>query len=489
MKLFQHSVFDKIILTFLAITMVVFFVLVFYTSHSTKEALENERIEVLTNEAFLISEQSIAAYINGLYSLNILKGNLDYYSQTLETSIWYVDERGFPVAWSSLENHPDCPNNIRLLDYDFDFQKMQTFTGNFYDLFADDVITVAVPLTNNNNPVGMIFLHSTVNQLHDLQRRIIQSMYLPFLVMIIISFALIGIVSGKIMRPVRRIVSVAEEYSTGNFETKMNIRSKDEIGQLAHSLEYMASELQKLDDYRRAFISNISHDFRSPLTSIKGYAEAIKDGTIPPEKQERYLSIIVDETNRLSKLTNSLLELNDYDSYGIWLMPREFDIVDLVRSAMATYEGKCENKHISLQLDNHTENSVVFADKLKIQQVIYNLLDNAIKFTPSGRGIYVTLTERGEKIFVSVKDEGVGIPKDAQKKIWVRFYKTDQSRGRDKTGSGLGLSITKEIIGAHNENISVVSTEGVGSEFTFSLAKADAKPAPRGMTGVLIGSR
>ena len=487
MKFLQHSVFDKIILAFLLITLAVFSVLVIYTSHSTKVALENERIEVLTNEAFLISEQSITAYINGLYSLDILQHNLDYYSQTLDTSIWYVDEKGFPVAWSSLNGHPECPNNIRLLDYDFDFNNLQTFTGNFYNLFADDVISVAIPLTNSGKTIGMIFLHSTVSQLHDLQRRIIQSMYLPFLLMIVISFALIGIISGKVMRPVRRIVEGAEQYSTGNFDYKMNVHSKDEIGQLAQSLEYMASELQKLDDYRKAFISNISHDFRSPLTSIKGYAEAIKDGTIPPEKQDRYLSIIVDETNRLSKLTNSLLELNDFDSSGIWLMPREFDVVDLVRSAMATYEGKCEEKGISLQLHNHTENSKVWADKMKIQQVIYNLLDNAIKFTPSGKGIYVTLTERGEKVFVSVKDEGTGIPKDSLKKIWVRFYKTDQSRGRDKTGSGLGLSITKEIINAHNEHINVVSTEGVGSEFTFSLTKADFKPSERGKTGVLIG--
>ena len=487
MKLFKHSVFDKIILVFLAITIVVFFVLLLYTSHSTKESVTSERVEVLTNEAFLISEQSISAYLNGLYPLSVLQSNLNYYSETLETSIWYVDEKGFPVAWSSLSMHPRCPDNIKLLDYDFDFTHIQAFNGNFYNLFENDVITVAVPLVYEKKNVGMIFLHSTVNQLHDLQRRIIQSMYLPFLVMIIISFALIGIVAGKIMRPVRKIVEVAEQYSTGNFEAKMNIHSKDEIGQLAQSLEYMASELQKLDDYRRAFISNISHDFRSPLTSIKGYAQAIKDGTVPPEKQERCLNIIVDETNRLSKLTNSLLELNDYDSYGIWLMPREFDVVDLMRSAMATYEGRCEQKHIKLQLNNHTEDSKVFADKMKIQQVIYNLLDNAIKFTPSGRGIYVTLTERGEKIFISVKDEGVGIPKDAIKKIWVRFYKTDQSRGRDKTGSGLGLSITKEIINAHNESISVVSTEGVGSEFTFSLTKANFKPPERGVTGVLIG--
>ncbi len=483
MKILQHSVFDKIILAFLAITIGLFIFLTLYTTSNTKKAVEEARIEVITNEAFLISEQSIASYINGLFSKDTLQSNLHYYSQTLNVSIWFLDEKGIPVVSSVLERHPSCPNNIKMLDYDFSLTEFQTFTGNFYGLFDEETITVAVPLTRQGEPCGMVIMHSTVGQLKDLQRSILRNTYVPFLLVIIVSFAMIGVISGKVMRPIRKICEVAEEYSTGNFDAKMNIRSKDEIGQLASSLDYMASELQKLDDYRRAFISNISHDFRSPLTSIKGYAEAIKDGTIPPEKQDRYLSIIVDETKRLSKLTNSLLELNDFDSYGIWLMPREFDVIDLVKGAMNTYEGKCESRHISLILNNHAVDTKVFADKMKIQQVIYNLLDNAIKFTPDDKHIYITLRNKSDKVFVSVKDEGMGIPKDSLKKIWVRFYKTDQSRGKDKTGTGLGLSITKEIIKAHNENINVVSTEGAGSEFTFSLTLADAKS---GRTGTLI---
>ena len=202
------------------------------------------------------------------------------------------------------------------------------------------------------------------------------------------------------------------------------------------------------------------------------YIEAIQDGTIPPEKQDKYLNIVVQETNRLSKLTSSLLELNNADTYGLWLVFKDFDIVQLVKNAMRTFEGKCEGKNISLILNNHCDKSKVHGDKTKIEQVIYNLLDNAIKFTPEGKSIYITLTEKGEKIFVSVKDEGCGIPKDSVNKVWTRFYKADASRGKDKQGTGLGLSITKEIIKAHNENINVVSTEGVGSEFSFSLSKA-----------------
>lgn len=469
----KHSLFDKIFLGFLFLSLAVFGLLVVYSTYATKKALVEEKTEVLTNEAFLIAEQTITGYIQGVYTLENVQHNLDYYSKTLNASIWMMDSKGIIKAFSKSGEHPDNPKNIFLIDQEFDINTAQTFTGDFYGLFSDDVITVALPIQTNGQPNGMVMLHSTISQLKSVQSNIIQVFYVPFLLMIIISFSLLGLISGKIMRPIRKINAIAEEYSTGNFDTKMNIHSDDEIGQLASTLEYMASELSKLDEYRKDFISNISHDFRSPLTSIKGYIEAIQDGTIPPEKQDKYLGIIIEETKRLTKLTTSLLELNSLDSYGLWLVLKDFNIIELVKSAMNTFEGKCSEKNISLILNNHSEHSIVHADKTKIQQVIYNLLDNAIKFTPEGKNIYITLSEKNDKIFVSVKDEGCGISKDSLNKIWVRFYKADASRGKDKQGTGLGLAITREIIKSHNENINVVSTEGVGSEFTFSLSKPE----------------
>lgn len=468
----KHSLFDKIFLGFLVLLLAIFSLLIFYTTRATKEVLVEDRTVALSNETFLIAEQNIIAYYNGQLSDEAFAQNLQAYSNTLDASIWVMDSKGIVLASSQAPGHPEAPKNIFFLDVEFDMTTKQTFTGTFYETFDEDVISVCTPIVTNNVPNGMIILHSTFSSISDMQRNLLKAVYIPFLVMLIVSFALLGIISGKIMRPIKKINTVAEQYSKGNFDAKMEITSQDEIGQLASTLEYMASELAKLDEYRKDFISNISHDFRSPLTSIKGYIEAIQDGTIPPEKQEKYLNIVVQETNRLSKLTSSLLELNNADSYGLWLVFKDFDIVNLVKNAMRTFEGKCEAKNISLVLNNHCQHSKVYADKTKIEQVIYNLIDNAIKFTPEGKSIYVTLTERNDKIFVSVKDEGCGIPKESLNKVWVRFYKADVSRGKDKQGTGLGLSITKEIIKAHNENINVVSTEGVGSEFSFSLSKA-----------------
>ncbi len=252
------------------------------------------------------------------------------------------------------------------------------------------------------------------------------------------------------------------------------MKQRDEYGALANSLSYMAGEISNLDDYQKKFVANISHDFRSPLTSIKGYAEALQDGTIPYEMKDKYLGIILFETERLNKLTTSLLALNSFENHGTLLEIFSFDINHIIKKTAESFEGACTQKKITLNLIFSSKETFVDADMGKIQQVLYNLLDNAIKFSHSNSTIKVSTVEKGDKIFISVKDNGIGIPKDSLKKIWERFYKTDASRGKDKKGTGLGLSISKEIIAAHNENINVISTEGVGTEFIFSLPRTES---------------
>jgi len=254
---------------------------------------------------------------------------------------------------------------------------------------------------------------------------------------------------------------------------ELPVESDDELGYLAASLNYMASEVAKSEDYQKKFVANVSHDFRSPLTSIKGYLEAMLDGTIPPELNEKYLRIVLNETERLTKLTNSLLTLNNLNIKGVALEKTDFDMNQVIRNTAATFEGICNSKQITIRLILTGETMYVNADMTKIQQVLYNLLDNALKFSQDHSTITIETRDKNNKLFVSVKDEGIGIPKDSLKQIFDRFYKTDLSRGKDKKGTGLGLSITKEIIQSHGEHINVISTEGVGSEFIFTLQKVD----------------
>ena len=234
----------------------------------------------------------------------------------------------------------------------------------------------------------------------------------------------------------------------------------------------MAAQLRDMKDYQKNFIANVSHDFRSPLTSIKGYVEAIADGTIPPEMQDKYLGIISYETDRLTELTKDLLLLNEYDTKDLLLNQTDFDIQDVIKTTAGSFEGICTKNLISIEMLLLPKSALVHADSSRIQQVLYNLLDNAIKFSEPESSVVIEVSEKNEKYYISVRDSGCGIAKKDLGKIWERFYKTDLSRGKDKKGTGLGLSIVKEAIQAHDEHINVVSTEGVGTEFIFSLSKA-----------------
>lgn len=467
----RRSIMDKIFIVFLALSIVLFVLIFVYTTFASKKALVEDKQNTLINESQLIAEQAVVGYVNGRLTREELQTSIDYFAQTLDVSIWYANKTGAFMTLS--KNSPSIPGNINYIAKDFDITKAQSFSGSFYGVFDTETISVIIPIFTNGEPDGAIFLHTSTSSIDDVRKNIMQSTYIPFLLSVIVCFTLLAFVSGKIMRPIRKITAAAQNYAKGNFEQVIGMNSDDEIGELANTLDYMADELSKLDDYRKSFISNVSHDFRSPLTSIKGYVEAIKDGTIPPEKQDKYLDVVINETNRLTKLTTSLLELNMYDTYGLWLVKKDFDIVNIVKDVINTYEGRCIDQGVPIYLDNHCGNTLVNGDKQKIQQVVYNLVDNALKFTPSGKSIYIKLEEEKNKVFVSIIDQGKGISDEEQKKVWTRFYKVDRSRGRDKNGAGLGLAITKEIIKAHGEEITLTSIENLGSEFRFSIAKAE----------------
>ena len=284
-------------------------------------------------------------------------------------------------------------------------------------------------------------------------------------------FSFLLIYFYRVHKPLKEILKGALEFANGNLSYTIPVDSEDEMGYLSHSLNYMADKLNKNGEYQRQLISNVSHDFRSPLTSIKGYVEAMLDGTIPPEMQDRYLRVIAFESTRLEKLTRSLLTLNELDVKKRMMHMRRFDINETIRTTAATFEGICTERNIRLELFLAGKELFVRADMEQIQQVLYNLLDNAVKFSSDNSSITLETTVNHGKVFVSVKDHGTGIPKESLSRIWDRFYKIDVSRGKDRKGTGLGLAIVKEIINAHKQNINVISTVGVGTEFIFTLEK------------------
>ncbi len=465
----KRTILDKIVIVIIVMFAAIFLLLASYTTYATQKALVEEKQSNLMNEAHLLAEQTILSYFQGITSLEYLQIRFDEFDDALQTKVWLFSENGDLIAASNRSELAVVPHNILQLDEELRIDKGFTQTGDFYQVFPGTMISIGIPLSVQGEQKGYLVLHTAMEEVASLQQNMLGIMYMPFFVTLLMIVLILVYLSRTIIKPIVKLNTAAREYAKGNFEKKTGVVRKDEIGELSDSLEYMASELSKLDEYRKNFIANISHDFRSPLTSIKGYLEAMLDGTIPPDRYSRYLNIVLNESKRLTKLTSGLLELNDFDTYGPILKKTKFDIVDVVKETRNTLEGVCEQKNIDIRISCPAKDTVVYADKMKIGQVVHNLIDNAVKFSPKKGRIDVTIYDKNKKVFVSVKDQGPGIEKEHQKKVWDRFYKTDSSRGKDKQGTGLGLSITKEIIKAHGENINLISTEGAGSEFVFSL--------------------
>jgi signal transduction histidine kinase len=345
--------------------------------------------------------------------------------------------------------------------------------GDFFGSFDEPMISVLAPITGNYKTNGYVVIHTALSGVQQEAGKLLNISYIMLLLIFLLSIIILIFFTEIVYSPLKKITKATEQYAAGNMSYTFSVESEDEMGYLAATLQYMAGEIARSEDDQKKFIANVSHDFRSPLTSIRGFLTAMLDGTIPPEKHEKYLKTVLDETDRLTKLTNGLLTLNSLGTKGMLLTRTDFDINDTIRHVAASFEQVCREKRLRFELILSGDTLYVNADKEKIQQVLYNLVDNAIKFSHPDSSIRIETTERHSKIFVSVKDSGIGIPKEDQKLIFNRFYKTDLSRGKDKKGTGLGLSIVQEILRAHDENINVVSTENVGSEFIFSLRRSD----------------
>ena len=231
----------------------------------------------------------------------------------------------------------------------------------------------------------------------------------------------------------------------------------------------MVDDLQKLEEMRRGFIANVSHELRTPMTSIRGFIEGILDGTIPPDRQKDYLLIVRDETNRLNRLVNDLLDLAKMEAGEITLNIKPFDINELIRICVIKLETLITSKNIEIEANFENDNLLVSADRDSIERVIINLLHNAVKFSNENGKIILETVKNKDKVLISIKDSGIGIDENEQKRVWDRFYKSDKSRGKDKTGTGLGLAIVKNIVNEHKQDIWVESEIGLGTKFTFTL--------------------
>ncbi len=344
--------------------------------------------------------------------------------------------------------------------------------GKYYNT---PVYVVGLPMYYQDKLIGAVYFNTQTPYMNRSVFDFLRMLLLSFVASMLVAFILVYIQSRHISTPIKNINKAVNDIASGKFDKRVKISASDEIGQLASSFNYMAQSLSKINDTHNEFISDVSHELRTPMTSISGFVGGILDGTIPPERHNEYLKLVYDESIRLTKLTNDMLEMSKMSSSEYKLDISSFDINELVRRCIIQLEKRITDKNLELEVDFNVEKIMVLGDKDAIQRVIINILDNAIKFSFENTKVIISTWFKDKKAYVSIGNFGTGIEKNDINHIFDRFYKTDKSRTSDKKGAGLGLSMVKNIISLHKQQIWVDSFETKSgtsvkfTKFTFTL--------------------
>lgn len=433
----------------------------------------NDRSRTLTEEADRVNQMTVF-YINNRNDAveDFYKMSLRNVSNRIRGIIYIVDRRGNVI---SSDNASETVNMSKI-DADFAQKvlsgKKTVEVGDLDGLYNHTFLTVGVPLAFGDEIVGATYLAMPMPEINRYKYHIFRITISAITTAIIVAMVISYIYSRKASKPIMDLNNAAKAVANGNFDVKVSTDGDSEMAELSSNFNAMVESLKSLEDMRSSFIANVSHELRTPMTTISGFVEGIMDGTIPPEKQDTYLKIVLDETKRLARLVTELLQLARIDAGTMQLNIRGFDINELIRITILKFESRINEKALDIDIDFENENEPVLADKDTVQRVVTNLFDNAIKFNYQNGYIKIAVKRHNGKIEISIENSGIGIEPDELLHIWERFYKTDKSRSYDKKGMGLGLYLVQGIIAAHDEKIWVESEKNKWARFTFTLKKA-----------------
>ncbi len=344
------------------------------------------------------------------------------------------------------------------------------FNGDMDGVFTQKMAVYANPIyTESDEFVGVALSCSESKQMTELIETMIKTIILSCLWIMLAALLAVYLISKKIIDPLKQMSKAAKSFAAGKFDVRVPVRGRDEVAELATAFNNMAASLAQLEDMRRTFLSSVSHDLRTPMTTISGFIDGIIDGAIPPEKHEYYLDVIRTEVRRLARLVSSLLDITRIQAGERKFNKTAFDICEMARLILISFEQKIDEKRLEVEFECKTDKMMVWADRDAIYQILYNICDNAVKFSTEGGAYRISILERDKKVYISVYNEGTGIPSEELPFVFERFYKSDKSRGLDKSGVGLGLYIAKTVIDAHEEEIWVKSIYGKDCEFVFTL--------------------
>ncbi len=360
----------------------------------------------------------------------------------------------------------------RALDQNKYFEK-----GTLGGIYKEDryISTKAIHGSNNSDIIGVVIISANTKDIDNFMSMVMQIFFLAAIATLSMSILAIGVFSYNMVKPLRQMSTAAKQFGKGDFSVRVSATGNDEINELATAFNNMAESLSASETTRKSFVANVSHELKTPMTTIAGFIDGILDGTIPPEKQNHYLHIVSDEIKRLSRLVRSMLNLSRIDSGELKLNYQTFDLLDVLVNVIITFEQEIDRKGIDIKgLDMITPKSV-YGDKDLLHQVVYNLVENAVKFTNDGGYIEFNIIESLERFDFMIKNSGMGIGASEIEHVFERFYKTDKSRSKDKKGLGLGLYLVRSIIRLHGGDISAKSNVGEYTEFDFYIPKIAQK--------------
>ncbi len=493
----KKSVFFKYIATFMLINIIVFAVLTATISVIVNSYGTNKKTESLSNAA-----NSAAVYIQNAfenqefpdfktYLLNDngpLKFLLELLSVNDESMLMFItDEDGRVIHFGGSEDISISTEASSQKSGIYKIPKSTTkslasgehisATDDLNGFFMGPHICYAIPLFNDGAYVGSIFAASNSTGTDALLSTMTRTVTMAVLWIMLASLIAVYFITERFISPIREMSRAARSFANGQFDARVDVIGDDEVAELATAFNNMASSLQNLEDMRRTFLANVSHDLRTPMTTISGFIDGILDGAIPPEQQGYYLEVIASEVRRLSRLVSSLLDISRIEAGERKFTPTVYDICEQGREIVISNIQRLEDKNLDVRFECELDNMYVLADKDAIHQIFYNICDNAIKFSREGGAYEINIREKSGTVFVSVYNEGEGIPEEDLPFIFERFYKSDKSRGKDKSGVGLGMHISRAIIEAHGQKIWVESEYGKWCRFTFTLqgVKNDGK--------------
>lgn len=442
--------------------------------YQVKEYLVGATVSSLEQDAQVISNLAAAYNVGGTLSNRELLLNLNVVSQVTNADVVICDSDGYIILCSDALSgcqHQGLQLNQEYLQKVFE-NGSDSATGHIDGLYEEERYVVSAPIVSNDTATGLVIVSVPTLTTGKALNRISNIFLTAAVFVVLISVLAVTAFARRESKPLRDMAKAANDFAHGNLEARVRVEEdySEEVEELALAFNNMASSLQKSEYRRQEFVANVSHELKTPMTTISGYIDGILDGTIPPERRAHYLQIVSDETKRLSRLVRSMLDISQLQQeQGI---PEEqkihFDLEECAGQVLITFEKKINDKGINVDVDFPPHPVFTVANQDSITQVIYNLIDNAVKFCPRGGTLGLKIREGNSKAYVSVSNDGDTIPPEELPLVFDRFHKLDKSRSRNRDGWGLGLYIVKTIVCSHGENISVSSKDGK-TEFTFTM--------------------